>query len=86
MSRRWAEIHDFTELQNSRSKITSNPRSFLLSLPITLFLAVLISLGGWLWLLRPARSKVVAIVAPLLRSVALTHWTVRVQCVVDSHD
>jgi hypothetical protein len=51
MSRRWAEIHDFTERQNSRSKIRSNRRSFLLSLPITLFLAVLISLGGWLWLL-----------------------------------
>jgi hypothetical protein len=51
MSRRWAEIHDFTELQNSRSKIRSNRRSFSLSLPITLFVAVLISLGGWLWLL-----------------------------------
>jgi hypothetical protein len=51
MSRGWAEIHDFTERQNGRCKIRSNRRSFSLSLPITLFVAVLISLGGWLWLL-----------------------------------
>jgi hypothetical protein len=51
MRKRWAESHDFTERQNSRPKIRSNRRSFSLSLPISLFLAVLISLGGWLWLL-----------------------------------
>jgi hypothetical protein len=50
MSRRWAEIHDFTERQNSWSKIRSNRRSFSLTLPITLFLAILISLAAWLWL------------------------------------
>ena len=46
-----AEIHDFTEGQNSRSKIRSNRRSITLTLPITLFLAIIISMGGWLWLL-----------------------------------
>jgi hypothetical protein len=46
-----AEIHDFTEGQNSRSKIRSNRRSITLTLPIALFLAIIISMGGWLWLL-----------------------------------
>jgi len=47
----WAEIHDFTEGPNTRTKIRTNRRSVLLTLPITLFLAIIISLGGWLWLL-----------------------------------
>jgi hypothetical protein len=49
----WAEIHSFTEGQNSRSasKARSNRRSVSLTLPITLLLAIIISMGGWLWLL-----------------------------------
>jgi hypothetical protein len=47
----WAEIHEFTERQNSSSKIRSNRRSISLTLPITLCLAIFISMGGLLWLL-----------------------------------
>jgi hypothetical protein len=47
----WAEIHDFTESQNSRSKLRSNRRSISLTLLITLFVAIIISMDGWLWLL-----------------------------------
>jgi hypothetical protein len=47
----WAEIHDFTEGQNNRSKLRSNRRSTSLTLLITLFVAIIISMDGWLWLL-----------------------------------
>jgi hypothetical protein len=47
----WAEIHDFTEAQNNRSKLRSNRRSISLTLLITLFVAIIISMDGWLWLL-----------------------------------
>src|SRR5450631_4314791 len=49
----WAEIHSFTVDQNSRSasKTRSNRRSILLTLPITLLLAIIILMGSWLWLL-----------------------------------
>src|SRR6267142_3294200 len=43
----WAEIHDFTEGANTRTKIRTNRRSVLLTLPITLFLANH-HLVGWL--------------------------------------
>jgi hypothetical protein len=46
-----AEIHDFTEGQNNRSKLRSNRRSTSLTLLITLFVAIIISMDGWLWLL-----------------------------------
>jgi len=47
----WAEIHDFTEGQNNRSKLRSNRRSTSLTLLITLFVHIIISMDGWLWLL-----------------------------------
>jgi hypothetical protein len=47
----WAEIHEFTERQNSSSKIRSNRRSISLAPPITFCLAIVISMGGLLWLL-----------------------------------
>ena len=46
----WAEVHDFLERQNSRPGISSNLRSISPTLPITIF-AIIISMGGWLWLL-----------------------------------
>jgi hypothetical protein len=46
----WAEVHDFLERQNSRPGIRSNLRSISPTLPITIF-AIIISMGGWLWLL-----------------------------------
>jgi hypothetical protein len=49
----WGEIHSFTAGQNSQSasKTGANRRSVSLALPITLLLAIIISMGGWLWLL-----------------------------------
>ena len=55
----WAEIRDFEEGENNRSKLKSNRRSISLTLPITLFLAIIISMDGWLWLLGGGVSGLV---------------------------
>jgi hypothetical protein len=48
----WGEIYSFTAGQNSQSasKTGANRRSVSLARPITLLLAIIISMGGWLWL------------------------------------
>jgi hypothetical protein len=47
----WLELHNFTEEQNRRNatKLRSKRRS-LSTLPVTLCVAVIISMGGWQWL------------------------------------